>query len=77
MKTEDLEKAIAMLQSQLSEEEENYVTALKHKRKTLELSNIMQRMNSLRNMINDISHHANLPVKKPGIVPRGSKVLLN
>ena len=77
MKTEDLEKAIAMLQSQLSEEEENYISALKHKKKTLELSNIMQRMNSLRNMIHDISHHANLPLKKSGIVARGSKVLLN
>jgi hypothetical protein len=77
MKKEDLEKAITMLQSQLSEEEENYMSALKHKKKTLELINIMQRINSLRNMLHDISHHANLPLKKPGIVPAGSKVLLN
>ena len=77
MKTEDLEKAIAMLQSQLSEEEENYLSALKHKKKTFELSNIKQRINSLQNMLHDISLHANLPLKKPGIVARGSKVLLN
>ena len=77
MRKEDLEKAIAMLQSQLSEEEENYISALKRKTKTFELSNIKQRINSLQNMLHNISHHANLPLKKAGIIPGKSSILLN
>ena len=76
MRTEDLKKAIEMLQLQLKEEEESYVSALKNK-KTLELSNIKQRINSLQNMIDNISFHANLPLKKIGLLPYESKILLN
>jgi hypothetical protein len=77
MKTEDLKKAIDMLESQLKEEEESYVSALKNKKSALQLSNIKQRINSLQNMLHDISHNSNLPLKKAGLLHGESIILLN
>lgn len=51
MRTADLEKAIEMLQLQLNEEEESYVSALKNHKGAFELSNIKQRINSLQKYV--------------------------
>ena len=77
MRTEDLEKAIEMLQLQLNEEEESYVSALKNNKRAFELSNIKQRINSLQNMLHNISYHSNLPLKKAGFIHVESRILLN
>lgn len=77
MRTVDLEKAIEMLQLQLKEEEESYVSALKNNKKASELSNIKQRINSLQNMLHHISYHSNLPLKKAAFIPGENKIFLN